>query len=495
MKKALIGIDIGTSGAKIALVGEGGEMLASFSREYPILTAQVGYAEQNPEEWLLAVVEGVRSVMRQSGRCAEQVAGIGITGQMHSLVCVDAHINPIRPAILWADQRSAAIVQRLRNTHSAAQWAAWTKNPVSAGLTLPSWLWLQENEPETAAKTHYLLQPKDYVRYCMTGCLTTDPSEASATGFYDPVLNKPVSEILLMAGLSENNFPPLKPSLAIAGGLTREFAQRVGLLAETPVVVGGGDQAVQALAQGIWEADLASVTIGTGGQVFAPVNSVLYDEKLRVNFFTHVLPNRWFLLGATLSAGLSLRWFRGLFDEHFSYQELADMASTVRAAEDGLFFLPYLNGERTPWMDAERNAVWSGMRLGHTKAHLARAVMEGVVFSLRQCLDIVRELGAAPVSLFSAGGAARRPLWMQLQADIFGETVAYQNVPDATVIGAAFAAGLGVGLYADAESLKQAVIEKRETKWIEPTAASASYQQAYKNFLYLQEISKPEDCF
>lgn len=491
----LIGIDIGTSGAKAALIDPGGRLLAWAGREYPILTPRPGWAEQDPREWLSAAGACVRAALEQAGAAPSQVAAVGLARQMHSLVCLDASGAPLRPAILWADQRSAKQVQRLSAQIGRPNLAAWTGNPLAAGFMLASWAWLKEHEPETARETQHLLLPKDYVRYWLTGKLGAEPSDASSTALFDPHLGAWSAPLLAEVELPAARLPEVFPSAGQAGGLLPEPARALGLLPGTPVVYGCSDVSAQALAQGIVEPGTVSCTIGTGGQLFAPLRAPAHDPELRLHLFCHCLPETWHHEAAILSAGLALRWLRDQVFPGAGYAGLADAAAGVEAALDGLFFLPFLAGERTPYMNPHLSAGFQGLRLHHGQAHLVRAVMEGVVLALRQGLELMQSLGTPVRRLIATGGATRHPLWLQLQADLFDREVYVSTVRVAAGMdpiqarsadaarGAALLAGIGAGWYADgAQAIRAAVGEPVPGARPDPERVRR-YDAAYRQYV------------
>jgi xylulokinase len=452
-----IGIDIGTSGAKCVLIDEKARFVASAGREYPIITPRPGWAEQDPETWVAAAIAALQAALQESRVDPSHIAGIGLTGQMHSLACLDAAGKPLRPAILWPDTRSALQVGRLRRQIGQEHLAQWAGNPLAVGFMLASWAWLVENEPETARRTATLCLPKDYVRLRLTGKLGSEPSDASSTLLFDPHTRAWSAPLLEAAGLNSAQLPPLHESAEVAGGLLPEIASACGLIAGTPVVYGGSDQACQALAQGALEPGLLTVTIGTGGQLLAPAASPAHDPELRLHLFCHAAPNVWHLEAAILTAGLALRWLRDTAACGTPYNELANAASQVEAAREGLFFAPYLAGERTPHMDPTARAAFIGLGLSHGTPALTRAVMEGVVFALREGFDLMLGLGVPAKRVIAAGGAIRHPLWLHLLADVFARPILLGATPDATGVGAALLAGVGTGAWQDAASAARAL--------------------------------------
>ncbi len=492
MAAYLIGLDIGTSSTKAVVVDRAGNLLAKAAREYGMDAPQAGWAEQDPAVWLAAAVNCVAEALRQSGVEPGEVRALGLTGQMHSLVAADASGEPLRPAIVWADQRSGAQVKHLTAQIGKAHLAEWTGNPLAAGFMLASWAWLRENEPRLAERTRLLLLPKDWVRLRLTGQSGSEPSDASSTLLFDPHIRQWSAPVLQAAGIDPGWMPPVQPSAAEAGGLLPEIARAMGLKAGTPVVFGCSDVTAQALAQGVVEPGQVSVTVGTGGQLFAPLRRPLHDPELRVHLFCHALPDRWHHEAAVLSAGLALRWLRDQVWKGSRYGELADLAAGVEAGLDGLFFLPFLAGERTPYMDPGLRASFVGLGLRHGQAHLVRAAMEGVIFALRQGLDLLESLSpegarAADSPLIASGGSSAHPLWLQLQADIFNRPLQVDEAPEATARGAALLAGLGAGVYARVED---GLRRSSEPRLVQPDPQRAGlYEAAYQDWLAWANLS------
>ena len=479
-----LGLDIGTSGAKCVLIDETPRLVASAGHEYPILNPQPGWAEQDPETWVAASFAAIREVLCTSRIDPRLVSAIGLAGQMHSLVCLGASREALRPAILWADTRSADQAARLTTRIGRENLASWAGNPLAAGFMLASWAWLAEHEPHTAVRTRALCLPKDYVRLRLTGELGSEPSDASSTLLFDPHIRAWSAPLLEIAGLRPDQMPALHESADIAGGLLPGPAAECGLLAGTPVVFGGSDQACQALGQGVLAPGTLTVTIGTGGQLFAPVSGPVHDPQLRLHLFCHAAPHAWHLEAAILSAGLALRWLRDAAAPGRSYGELADAAAGVSAAAEGLFFLPHLSGERTPYMDPTARGAFIGLSLSHGMPHLTRAVMEGVVFALRQGLDLMEELGVPASHVLAAGGATRHPLWLELLADIFARPITPAHTPEATGFGAAMLAGVGAGAWSDAAAAARALPVAGES--VKPSAAKImEYGKSYQRY---QEI-------
>lgn len=445
----LMGIDLGTSSVKTLILNSKGKVVSLAAQEYGIDHPRPGWAEQDPHVWVDAARRTMWQAFQQSGVKARQIAGIGIAGQMHGAVCVNAQGNPIRPAIIWADQRSLAQVERVITSIGPAKLAEWTGNPLATGFMLATWLWLLENEPLTSQQTCRLMLPKDYLRYRLTGIAGSEPSDASSTLLFDTARRTWSSQLLNALDLQPGILPEIHPSAEIAGGLTQETAALTGLLSGTPFVFGGSDQALQALGNGIVQPGTISSTIGSGGQLFAPSAKYVYDPGLRLHLFCHVVPELWHLEAAILSAGLSLRWLRDSLYPSATYQSLVDAAAQVKPGAEGLFFLPHLVGERTPYMDPQATAAFVGLTRRHALGHLVRAVMEGVVLSLKSGLDILLNLGVPVERIVASGGGVRHPLWLQLQADIFNRPIYRTQAQEAAAKGAAILAGYGIGVYTD----------------------------------------------
>jgi xylulokinase len=364
----------------------------------------------------------------------------------------------------------------------AERLGAWTGNPLATGFMLASWLWLCDETPEVARATTHLLLPKDYLRYRLTGELGSEPSDGSSTLLFNTAgrdWSTPLTEALR---IDRALLPPVHESAEVAGGLLAEIAERTGLRAGTPVVFGGSDQALQALGHGVVDPGIVSCTIGTGGQLFAPAPVPVYDPQLRLHLFCHTLPDRWHLEAAILAAGLSLRWLRDNVLQGWSYAALADAAARVPPGSERLFFLPHLAGERTPHMDPQATGAFVGLTLRHNRGHMTRAVMEGVVFALRQGLELMAELGVPAERIVASGGATAHPLWLQLQADIFNRPIYRTATIEAAAVGAALLAGVGIGLYGDAlEACRRTVVWQDQI--IVPVAENvAQYEEGYNTY-------------
>ncbi len=449
----LLGIDIGTSSVKtLVLEAERGETLATVGREYPISQPQPGYAEQDPDDWWDATVSTVRAAAAQAAVEPAAIRGIGLSGQMHGTVCIDAAGRPVRPAIIWADTRSSAQCDDLKARADPAELARRAPGPPAAGFMGPTLMWLAQHEPDAMAATQAVILPKDYVRLRLTGEVATEVSDAASTWLLDVASGQWSDWLLDLCRLKRRYLPPVRRSADVVGTLRPAAAEALGLPAGIPVIAGCADQPAQALGYGLYEPGVALATIGTGGQVFYPLRAPQTDSQMRFHVFNHAVSGRWYALAAILSAGLSLRWLRdllGLKDRPDAYAHLSDLAGQVPPGAEGLVFLPYLAGERTPHMDPEASGVFIGLRLRHGAGHLARAVMEGVAFAMAECLALVSDLAGDGVKprVIASGGAAASPVWRQIQADVYDAPLMLAAGANHACMGAALLAGVGCGVY------------------------------------------------
>lgn len=472
----LLGIDIGTSSVKtLVLDAQTGTGLASATHEYPVQQPQPGYAEQDPADWWNAAVGTVQSAVRQAGIDPHAIAGIGLSGQMHGGVCLDRDFQPVRPAIIWADTRSKSQVDDLLNRINKQDMRQFAPGPPAAGFFGPTLMWLHQHEPDTIERTQVILLPKDYIRLKLTGTVGTDSSDAAATWLLDVRTGSWSDTLVGQCGVSKHYLPPVSWSSTVVGNVTRPAASALGIPAGIPVVAGCADQPAQALGYGLYQPGTALVTIGTGGQVMLPLTRPHIDPQMRYYVFNHALPGRWYAAAAILAGGLALRWLRdtlGLQDRADAYAYLSALASETPPGADGLVFVPYLTGERTPHMDPLASGLFLGLRLHHSAGHLARAVMEGVTLALRECLLLVSET-QPPEQIILSGGAVRSPVWRQIQADIYNQAVWLAAGDHHACVGAALLAGLGTGVYASID--EAAALLPKPSEQIEPDAANERF--------------------
>ena len=486
-----MGIDVGTGGTRALLVDAQGRVAAGFTAAHEdIIMQRPLWAEQRPENWWDAARHAIQGALAQAGVSGSQVRGIGLSGQMHGLVILDDSNAVIRPALIWCDQRSQRQVDAINQTVGRENVLKYTANPVLTGFTLPKLLWVRDNEPRAFERVRHLLLPKDYLRFQLTGEYATDVSDASGTSMFDVVARRWSCDMLDALGLDRAILSTCHKSSDLTGRITRAAAEATGLAEGTPVVGGGGDQASSAVGNGIVEAGIVSCTLGTSGVVFAHMEHVAYDPAGRVHTFCHAVRDKWHVMGVTQGAGLSLQWFRNQLAPGAEYDTLTAEAATAPAGAQGLFWLPYLMGERTPHLDATARGGWIGLTASHRRADLIRAVIEGVSYSQRDCLDIIEELGVGIASVRASGGGAQSPFWRQLLADIFNKKVVTLRTQEGSAYGAALLALAGTGEYGSVPEVCRATI--REVDAIEPRPAEAAfYAKGHKVYQSLYPALKP----
>jgi xylulokinase len=480
-----LGLDIGTSGVKAVLVSPDGDVEAAATTALTLSTPRPGWAEQNPDDWWQATRDSTRAVLRD--RPANRVRAIGISGQMHSSVFLDAEGNVIRPALLWCDGRTTAECAEItRSVGGEERLRDLACNPALEGFTLPKVLWLRRHEPGAFARLATVLLAKDYIRYRLTGVLATEPSDASATLMYDTARLRWSSEILDAVTLPHSIVPDVGGSADVLGQVTSSAASLTGLAVGTPVVGGGADNACGAAGVGVVAPGDAVASWGTSGTVLAPMSEPRVDPRLRAHTFCHIVPGCWYLMGVVLSAGGAFGWYRDQFAADLApnakaNELLNDEAATIPPGSDGVTFLPYLQGERTPHRDALARGAFVGLSLAHRRAHLTRAVLEGVCFALCDSVSILRELGLSPDRLLLTGGGARSPFVRRLQADIYGLPVSTVNREEGPAYGAALLAAVGAGAFPDVAAAARATLARSRPEDPEPST-QAAYAEAYARF-------------
>ena len=486
-----LGIDVGTGGSRALLVDERGAVRAGFTAPHEdMIMARPMWAEQNPENWWDAVVASIRGVLAESGVKGDAIKGVGLSGQMHGLVILDQAGSVIRPSLIWCDQRSQQQVDFVNQKVGREKILAYTANPVLTGFTLPKLLWVRDNEPANFDRVRKMLLPKDYVRYRLTGRFASEVSDASGTSLFDVVNRRWSWEMMDALELDRDLLPDCYESSDITGRISAKAAELTGLAVGTPVVGGGGDQAASAVGNGIVEEGIVSCTIGTSGVVFAHMEKVAYDPAGRVHTFCHAVREKWHVMGVTQGAGLSLQWLRNQLFPGVSYDALTAEAATSVAGAQGLFWLPYLMGERTPHLDATIRGGWFGLTAKHTRADLIRAVIEGVSYSLRDCLEIVEGLGVPVKSVRASGGGAKSEFWRGLLSSIFDRRVVTLETQEGSAYGAALLALVGTGAYSSVPEVCRAAI--RETASVEPNPADAShYGKAHRVYQSMYPALKP----
>lgn len=483
-----MGIDVGTGGTRALLVDQQGQIRASHTAAHDdMIMLKPLWAEQRPENWRAASQAAIRGALAQAGIPGKDVHGIGLSGQMHGLVILDQDNRVIRPSLIWCDQRSQAQVDFVNQKVGPARVLGCIANPVLTGFTLPKLLWVRDNEPQNFERVRKMLLPKDYLRFQLTGEYASEVSDASGTALFDVVNRRWSYDLVDALGLDRGILPKVYESSEVTGVISREAAEATGLAAGTPVVGGGGDQAASAVGNGIVEPGLVSCTLGTSGVVFAHMEKVEYDRLGRVHTFCHAVPGKWHVMGVTQGAGLSLQWFRNNLAPGVAYDDLMKEAATAPAGCHGLFWLPYLMGERTPHLDALARGGWIGLTALHRRPDLVRSVVEGVSYSQKDCLVIIEELGAEARSVRASGGGAQSPFWRQTLADILQKSVVTLASQEGSAYGAALLAMAGTGAYASVPEVCQAVI--REVDQVEPR--EQGYAPRYQTYRDLYPALKP----
>jgi xylulokinase len=481
-RSIFLGIDVSTTATKALLVDGEGTPVGSASSEYPLSTPRPLWSEQDPACWWAGAVASIQAVIRETGVDPASIRSVGLTGQMHGLVLLDADGRVLRPAILWNDQRTQGQCDRIHERVGKTQFIERTGNVALTGFTAPKILWVLENEPEVFARTRHILLPKDLVRYELTGDFATDAADASGTVLLDLKSRTWSTEITHALGIPSAWLPRIAEGPEVTGRISPRAAALTGLPAGIPVVGGGGDQAAQAVGVGAITEGIAALTLGTSGVVFATSSGPIHEPQGRLHAFCHSVPGRWHLMGVMLSAAGSLRWFRDTFAPGVGYDALLKPAADIPAGCEGLLFLPYLTGERTPHPDPLARGAFSGLTLRHGLPHLTRSVLEGVAFGLRDSFELMKSAGLARIGQIRiSGGGARSALWRQILADVFACELVTVNTTEGAALGAALLAGTGCGHWPDVESACAAAV--RVSGCVSPRAeASAIYEQRYPEY-------------
>lgn len=482
----LLGVDLGTSSLKTVLMAEDGRIAAIAAQGYEFSSPYNGYAEQDPQEWWDACCITIKAVLEKSGVSPKEIRGVSFSGQMHGLVALDENFQTVRPAILHCDARSDRQVRRFRQMVDEDKIQSIIMNPPYTGFLLISLMWMKEEEPENYNRTAHVMLPKDYLKYRLTGRLGTDYSDASATLAFDIQRCRWSEEILNILDIPVSLFPECLETTSVIGNVSAGAARDTGLTEETIVVSGGGDQVMQGIGNGAVKAGDACVNIGTSGQFSVQSDSPIQNPALNTNTFCGYKKDRWYTMGAIMNAGLALKWFNSLFGKT-DYDELNARIAQCKAGSGGVIFLPYLTGERTPHVNPNLSGMFAGLNTNTGKTEMARAVMEGVAFALNQCMEICRELGLGADRVIASGGAAKSPAWLQIQSDIYNVPLIVADTEEQAGMGAAIAAGVGVGLYRDIEEGCRRAVKYKN--WaIEPNPANHRvYQEYYEMYkeLYL----------
>ncbi|MBL8879737.1 MAG: xylulokinase [Phycisphaerales bacterium] len=499
----LLGIDLGTSACKVALIDTTGATVAETEAAYPSSSPQPLWSEQNPRDWWLAAARSIRGALARVGLNAQRIAGVGLTGQMHGLVVLDADGDVLRPAILWNDQRTQPQCAQITRLVGAERLLELTGNIVLPGFTLPKLLWVRDHEPSIYASIAHVLLPKDFIRYCLTGRFATDVSDASGTAMFDVARRRWSDEMLRVCGAERARLPEALESTALSGTITPRSAAETGLSSGTPVFAGAGDQAAAAVGAGVVNDGDTCVTLGTSGVVFTAMRAHRVAPGGVLHAFCHAVPETWHMMGVMLSAGGSLRWWRDVLrggtamcgdavpsvDGDAPYAAMIHAAAGVTPGCEGLLFLPYLTGERTPHADPLARGAFVGLTARHATAHMTRAVLEGVAFGLCDSLELIRKTGTRPRSVRLSGGGARSAVWRQIMADIFGVDVIVAHGAQGGAFGAALLAGVGAGCFANVAEACAAACKTGETT--SPGPNREAYRDAYERFRMLYPTLAP----
>lgn len=489
-----LGLDIGTSGIKAILVAPSGDVRAASTTPLTLSTPRPGWAEQDPETWWHATITSIRGVLAQQPDA--QVAAAGLSGQMHSSVFLDRSGAVIRPALLWCDGRTTAECAEItRCAGGEDRLRDWVRNPALEGFTLPKVLWLRNHEPQAYGRLATVLLAKDFIRYRLTGALATEPSDASGTLMFDPARLRWSDEILQATRVSRALLPDVGGSSEVLGRVTAEAARLTGLPEGMPIAGGGADNACGAAGVGAITPGEAVASWGTSGTVLAPTAQPLVDPGLRAHTFCHVVPDVWYVMGVVLSAGGAFAWYRDQLARELAGRDGADAtldreAASVPRGAEGVTFLPYLQGERTPHRDASARGAFLGLSLAHTRAHLTRAVLEGICFALRDSLSILQELGLSPHHLLLTGGGARSPFIRSLQAEVFGVPVSTVNREEGPAYGAALLGAVGVRAFPDLSAATAATLTRAPSERPD-SQAHLDYQAPYERFRASYRAARP----
>ncbi|MEH2107003.1 xylulokinase [Nostoc sp.] len=484
MSDIVVGLDLGTGGVRAIAVNLQGQIIAQSTRSYPLLTPQPGWTEQNSSDWVEASLDALFDVSQQLN--GHRPIALGLSGQMHGMVPLDAEGKAIRPAILWNDQRTGKAVVEIEAAIPCQELIQRTGNPAITGFQLPKLLWLRTEEPQAYTRLWQILLPKDYLGYVLTGEAVTEPSDASGVGCLNLANRQWDTDILHALDINPALFPPVIDSTAIAGRLKPEIATRVGLPVGLPVVAGGGDNAAAAIGLGISSSNLkrGSLSIGTSGVIFAPCDRPIPDPEGRVHLFCHV-DGGYHLLGVTLAAGGSLRWYRDTFAPHISYTDLMDMAERSQPGARGVLFLPHLAGERSPHLDPDTRGAFVNLSLAHTQADITRAVLEGVAFSLREALEVISAI--APIDQLLATGGGARHIWLQILADVLQTELIAPKAEEGAAYGAAILAMVGIGIYPNLEVALKMLAP--DSNVVQPQA-NPLYEAGFKRYKLLYDTLK-----
>ena len=485
----LLGLDVSTTGSKALLIDERGAVCASHTTPHPSHQPRPLWSEQDPADWWSGMAQSIRAALAEIDDPGA-IQAIGLTGQMHGLVCLDADGHVLRPAILWNDQRTQAECDEITETIGAQRLIELTGNRALTGFTAPKILWVRKHEPDVYAKIAHILLPKDFIRFKLTGEYATDLAGASGTLLLDVDDRQWSEPVLDELSIPRAWLPPVHEGPQITGVVSAAAAQETGLKAGTPVVGGGGDQAAQATGVGAVRPGIVALTVGTSGVVFAPLASYAYEPQGRLHAFCHAVPGQWHFMGVMLSAAGSLQWFRDTLAPGVDFGALTNEAASIPPGAEGLIFLPYLTGERTPHPDPLARGAFVGLTARHLRPHLTRAVLEGVAFGLRDSFELIRNSDAGVINeVRVSGGGAKSPVWRQILADVFDVPLVVAEALEGAAYGAALLAGVGGGVWPDVATAAEITVKLGER--VEPGAQAGEYADAYQLYRDLYPTLKP----
>jgi xylulokinase len=487
----VLGIDVSTTATKAILVDPEGVVRGIGTADLRVSMPQPLWSEQDPAAWWTGARTAIREALASGNASDDDVEAVGLTGQMHGAVLLDAAGGILRPAILWNDQRTAQECDEIRSIIGRERLIAISGNDAITGLTAPKLLWVRRHEPDVWSRLAHVLLPKDYLRYRLTGDYAMDKADGSGTLLFDLAARDWSLALVSELGMDPAWFPPTFEGPRVTGSITHEAAEAIGLRAGTPVVAGGGDQSANAVGVGVVAEGSMALSLGTSGVIFATTDTPIHEPEGRVHAFCHAVPGRWHLMSVMLSAAGSLRWFRDALAPGEEFGPLTASAGEVEAAADGLFFLPYLSGERSPHPDPLARGAFIGLALRHDRRHMVRAVLEGVGFGLRDGLDLMLAAGAPrPPQIRASGGGLASPVWVQILADILDAELVTTSTTEGAAYGAAILAAVGVGWFADVPAAAASLVQIRPIA--RPLAThSAAYADAYAAYRELYPALVP----
>jgi xylulokinase len=486
-----LGIDVSTTASKALLIDEKGEVLGTASHAHTLQTSKPLWSEQDPKEWWQAVSASIHAALEKAGIGGEVISAVGLTGQMHGLVLLDEAGEVLRPAILWNDGRTQSQCDEIHARVGKEKFIQVTGNIALTGFTAPKILWVKENEPEVYSRARHVLLPKDYIRYRLTGEYAMDKADGSGTVLFDLRARCWSEEVLAALDIPGKWMPPTFEGPEFTGKVTAEAAAATGLKSGTPVAAGGGDQAAQAVGVGAVKPGVVSLAVGTSGVVFATTPTALIEPEGRLHAFCHAVPGMWHFMGVMLSAAGSLQWYRDTLAPGVSFDDLLLEAESVPAGSEGLQFLPYLSGERTPYADPLARGAWIGLTLRHARGHLTRAVLEGVSYGLKDGFALIQNAGLGEIrQIRASGGGVKSVLWRQILASILEAELVTVNTTEGAAFGSALLAGVGAGAWKDVPTACDQIIKITNITSPDPSQVEA-YRKAYPRYRQLYQSLKP----